>query len=259
MLSSILKKVRQQLVLMPAVALLLVATYVGAGHLFMPAVSGYVSFFEEQVLERSGISISVESLVGDFQGFSPILHVNGMTLLVTDNDAAPLEEAALFLQSASVIVDIPQSIWQRTWVLEDFVVESLEINLYQLESGAWLLRGLTGGNADSVDFDSLYRTLQQVFQLSLSNVAINMHTFEGEVLRFHDGLATIANRDDTHFLHANLSLTDSSEEIVLSVEVTDSELADMGGQVHVELPHADYSELFHRQVLEGLSIDELFG
>ena len=57
MLSSILKKVRQQLVLMLAVALLLVATYVGAGHLFMPAVSGYVSFFEEQVLERSGISI----------------------------------------------------------------------------------------------------------------------------------------------------------------------------------------------------------
>ena len=75
MLSSILKKVRQQLVLMPAVALLLVATYVGAGHLFMPAVSGYVSFFEEQFFERSGIPISVESLVGDFDGFNPILHV----------------------------------------------------------------------------------------------------------------------------------------------------------------------------------------
>jgi uncharacterized protein YhdP len=259
MLSSILKKVRQQLLLMLLVALVLVATYVGAGRQFMPAVSGYVSFFEEQVLERSGISISVESLVGDFQGFSPILHVNGMTLLVAGNNAAPIEEAALFLQSASVIFDIPQSIWQRTWVLEDFVVQSLEINLDQLESGAWLLRGLTGGNADSVDFDSLYRTLQQVPLLSLNNVAINMHTFEGEVLRFYNGLATIANRDDTHFVHANLSLADSSEEIVVSIEVTGSELVDMGGQMHVELPHADYSELFHRQVLEDLSIDELFG
>ena len=190
MLSSILKKVRQQLLLMLLVALVLVATYVGAGRQFMPAVSGYVSFFEEQVLERSGIPISVESLVGDFQGFYPVLHVNGITLLVAGNDAAPVEEAALFLQSASVIVDIPQSIWQRTWVLEDFVVESLEINLDQLESGAWLLRGLTGGNADSVDFDSLYRALQQVPQLSLSNVAINLRTFEGDTFRFHNGQAT---------------------------------------------------------------------
>ena len=259
MLSSILKKIRQQLVLMLAVALVLVAAYVSAGRQFMPAFSGYVSFFEEQVFERSGIPISVESLVGDFQGFNPILHVNGMTLQVASDDAAPAEEAALFLQSASVIVDIPQSIWQRTWVLEDFVVESLEINLHQLESGAWLLRGLLGGNADSVDFDSLYRTLQQVSQLSLHNVAINLHAFEGEMLRFHNGLVTIVNRDDTHFLHANLSLADSSEEMVLSIEVTGSELVDMGGHMHVELPHADYSELFHRQVLEDLSIDELFG
>ena len=259
MLSSILKKVRQQLILMLAVALVLVAAYVSAGRQFMPAVSGYVSFFEEQVLERSGIPISVESLVGDFQGFNPILHVNGMTLLVAGNDAAPAEEAALFLQSASMIVDIPQSIWQRTWVLEDFIVESLEINLDQLESGAWLLRGLTGGNADSVDFDTLYRTLQQVPQLRLSNVAINLRAFEGEMLRFHNGLATIANRDDTHYLHANLSLADSSEEMVLSIEVTGTELVDMGGQMHVELPPADYSELFHRQALEDLSIDELFG
>jgi len=139
------------------------------------------------------------------------------------------------------------------------VVESLEINFDQLESGAWLLRGLSGADADSVDFDSLYRTLQQVPQLSLRNVAINLHTFEGEKLRFHNGLATIANSDDTHYLHANLSLADSSEEMVLSIEVTGSELVDMGGQMHVELPHADYSELFNRQVLEDLSIDELFG
>lgn len=258
MLSSILKKVRRQLALMLAVALVLVAAYVSAGRQFMPAVSGYVSFFEEQVLERSGIPISVESLVGDFDGFNPILHVNGMTLLVADDEVVE-GEAALFLQSATVIVDIPQSIWQRTWVLEDFIIESLEINFDQLESGTWLLRGLSGGDAAAVDFDSLYRSLQQIPQLSLSNVAINLHTFDGELLSFHNGLATIANRDDTHYLHANLSLADSPEEMVLSFEVTGNELADMGGQMHVELPRADYSELFNRQALEGLSIDELFG
>ena len=258
MLSSILKKVRQQLILMTAVALVLVAAYVSAGRQFMPAVSGYVSFFEEQVLARSGIPITVDSLVGDFEGFNPILHVNGMTLLVAD-DAAVAGEAALFLQSATVIVDIPQSIRQRTWVLEDFVVESLEINFDQVESGAWLLRGLSVGDAGPVDMDSLYRSLQQIPQLSMRNVAINLHTFDGEILSFRNGLATIANRGDTHYLHANLSLAGSQDEMALSFEVTGNELAEMDGQMHIELPSANYSELFNRQTLEELSVDELFG
>ena len=258
MLSLILKKVRRQLVLMLAVALVLVAAYVSAGRQFMPAVSGYVSFFEEQISERSGIPISVESLVGDFDGFNPILHVNGMTFLVADGEVVT-EETAFFLQSATVIVDIPQSIWQRRWVLEDFVVESLQINFDQLESGAWQLRGLAGNSGDAVDFDSLYRSLQQVSQLSLHGVVIKLHSFEGETLSLRNGLATIANRDGMLYLHANLTLEESSEQMALSFEVSGDELVDMVGQLHVDLPSSDYSEFFNRQTLAELSVNELYG
>tara|TARA_B110000858_G_scaffold175732_1_gene209379 strand:- start:64845 stop:68855 length:4011 start_codon:yes stop_codon:yes gene_type:complete len=242
---------------MLAVALVLVAAYVSAGRQFMPAVSGYVSFFEEQFFERSGIPISVESLVGDFDGFNPSLHVNGMTLLVAGDEAA--REAPLFLQSATVTVDIPQSIWQRRWVLEDFVVESLEINLDQLESGAWQLRGLADDSGEAVDFDSLYRSLQQVSQLSLRGVIIKLHNFEGETLSLRNGLATIENSDGMLYLHANLTLEESAEQMALSFEVSGDELADMVGQLHVDLPSADYSELFNRQTLAELSVKELFG
>lgn len=243
---------------MLAVALVLVAAYVSAGRQFMPAVSGYVSFFEEQVFERSGIPISVESLVGDFDGFNPVLHVNGMALLLADDEVAT-EEAALFLQSATIIVDIPQSIWQRRLVLEDFVVESLEINLDQSESGAWQLRGFADNNDEAVDFDSLYQSLQQFSQLSLRGVVIKLHNFEGETLSLENGLATIANRDDKLYLHANLTLEESSEQMALSFEVSGDELVDMQGQLHVDLPPSDYSELFTRQTLADLSLKDLFG
>ncbi len=261
MLSSILKKVRQQLVLMLAVALVLVAAYVSAGRQFMPAVSGYVSSFEELIFERSGIPVRVESLVGDFEGFNPILHVNGMTLLVGDGpgDELASTENALFLRRATVVVDIPQSIWQRSWVLEDFVIESLELNLDQLESGAWQLRGLANDGGEAVNFDSLYQSLQQVSQLSLHDVLINLHTFEGETLSLRNGSATIANREDMHYLHANLSLKDSPEQMALSLEVSGNTLGEMAGQLHVSLPQADYSELLSRQTWEELSIDDLFG
>ena len=259
MRSSILKKARQQLILMLAVALVLVAAYVSAGRQFMPAVSGYVDFFEEQVFQRSGVPIRVDSLTGGFEGFNPILHVNGLSLLVAETGTAEAEETALYLQSATVIVDIPQSIWQRTWVLEDFVVESLELNLNQSESGTWQLRGLSGNNSEAVDFDSLYRSLQQVSQLSLRNVVINLHTFEGDTLSLSNGQATIANSDNTHYLHANLTLAGSVEQMALSLEVTGNEFADMAGQLYLELPDSNYGDLFSRQSVADMSVEELFG
>jgi uncharacterized protein (TIGR02099 family) len=259
MLSSILKKVRQQLVLMLAVALVLVAAYVSAGRQFMPAVSGYVSFFEEQVFERTGVPISVESLVGDFEGFNPILRVNGMTLLTGADSENTAGGNALYLQRATVIVDIPRSIWLRTWVLEDFVVESLALNLDQLESGAWQLRGLATEGGETTNLDSLYQSLQQISQLSLRNVVINLHTFEGETLSLRNGLATITNSEDKHYLHANLTLAESFEQMALSFEVSGNELADMTGDLHVELPSSEYAELFNRQTLADFSVEELFG
>lgn len=242
---------------MLAVALVLVAAYVSAGRQFMPAVSGYASFLEEQILERSGIPVRVESLLGDFEGFNPILHVNGMTLLAAGEEAAT--EAPLYLQQATVIVDIPQSIWQRTWVLEDFVVESLALNLDQLESGAWQMRGFSSDGGETIDLNSLYRSLQQVSQLSLRNVELNLHTFDGETLSLRNGLATISNRDDMLYLHANLTLAGSSEQMALSFEASGNELTDMTGQLHIELPQSDYTELLHRQSLAELSVQELLG
>ncbi|MEX0964928.1 MAG: DUF3971 domain-containing protein [Pseudohongiellaceae bacterium] len=261
MLSPILKKVRQQLVLMLAVALVLVAAYVSAGRQFMPAISGYVSFFEEQVLELSGIPVTIESLEGDFEGFNPIVHVNGLSLLIADSDPTTIsaEKAALYLQRATVVVDIPQSIWQRRWVLEDFVVDALELNFDQLESGAWQMRGLAAGNDVAMDFDSLFQSLQQVSQLRLSNVVMNLRNFDGGTLSFTNGLATISNRDNRHYLHADLTLEDSLRQMQLSFEITGNTLANMAGQLHVELPRADYSELFARQSLAELSVGELHG
>lgn len=261
MSGSLLKKIRQQIVLMLIVALLLVAAYVSAGRQFMPAVSQYVSFFEEKVFELSGVLVQAQSLAGDFEGFNPILQVNGMALLVDDAAGVSTQanDTALFLEKASIIVDIPRSIWQRSWVVENFVVEALELNLDQSESGDWQLRGLSSDTASVIDFNNLYRLLQRVSQLSLRNVAVNLRTFEGEVLRFHNGLATIQNSGDSHYLHASLTLQGYSQQIGLSFEVTGNELSAMDGQLYLDIPAADYSELFRLQTITEMNVQQLQG
>ncbi|MCH7816254.1 MAG: hypothetical protein IIC60_06765 [Proteobacteria bacterium] len=258
---AILKKIRQQVMMLLVVALVLTAAYVSAGRQFMPAVSGYTAFFEEQIFALTGLPVSIESVTGSFEGFNPIIRVNGLSLLVPDGQIQIANPAAsaLGFNSALLIVDIPRSLWQRRWVLEDFVVETLEINVEQTESGGWQLSGLSIANGASVDLNSIYQSLMRVSRLDLRNVAINIKTQDGNTFSFNNGLATIQNRGQTHYLHVNANLEENSQQIAFSFEVEGNDLADIDGWLHVTLPAADYSDLFSGQKFGRVAIQQIIG
>ena len=145
MFLTILKRIYQQTLLLLVVSVVLLAAYVSAGRLFMPAVSRYASYFETRIVEFTGVPVSIDSLSGSFDGFNPQLNINGLRLLV----GATVEDrivSALEFNSATIIVDIPRSIWERRWILEDFVVETLELNVEQNETGTWQLAGFQSSN-----------------------------------------------------------------------------------------------------------------
>lgn len=224
----------------------------------MPAVSRYATTFEERIVEYTGVPVSVDSLTGSFEGFNPLFRVNGLRLLV----GATVEDenaSALVFDSATVIVDIPRSIWERRWILEDFVVETLEINLQQSEAGSWQLAGLENGGDTELVLDDLFRALRSVSFLNLRNVDINFRTNVGSSFSLVEGSAAIQNFGDSHFLHINSYLPNSSEQVALSFEVVGNELTEVNGVIHVELPVADYSELFVGQSLADIAVDELVG
>lgn len=255
MFISILRKIRQQLILLSAVILVLIAAYVSLGRQFMPAVSRYTDFFEQQIFKQTGISVALESLVGSFQDFNPVFQLNGLSLLL-DGDQST---SALVFDSASVIVDIPRSIRQRSWVLEEFVVENLELNLEQAESGSWQLRGLNASGQAGVNLNELYRFFLRFSQLSLRNVTINLQTYRGDSVSFSNGTATIQNRGQNHYLHANVSLEGNAQQLAFSLEVQGNNLPGIDGRLYLDVPEADYSKLFRGQNIAGMSIQQLFG
>ena len=186
MLLRFLKRLRQQVILLAIVALVLVAAYVSAGRQFMPAVARYSSFFESQITTLTGVPVSIQSLTGSFQGFNPIIRVNGLRILVggdSDQFTGP-EASALVFDSATLIVDIPQSIWQRRWVFEGFVIETLEVNIKQLESGQWQFSGLDIAGDAALDLDAIYQSFLGVSSLNLRNVKINVSTKNGSSFTF---------------------------------------------------------------------------
>lgn len=256
MFATILKKVYQQLVLLLVVALVLLAAYVSAGRQFMPAVSRYASFLEDQIQQSTGVPVSVESLTGSFSGFNPVLQIDGLQLAVSEE----LPGSALRFASANIIVDIPRSIWQRRWVLEEFVIESLAIDISQNDDGSWHLTGMNAtGGGNPVDLNSLYQTFLSFTRLDLTDVGINVLTRSGDRLSLINGVATFQNQGDNHFLHVNANLEGNTEQLAFSFEVRGDSLDEVSGTLHVSVPNSDYSRLFAEQDLGQLAIQNLQG
>ncbi|MEE3173118.1 MAG: hypothetical protein VX276_09955, partial [Pseudomonadota bacterium] len=82
MFINIIRRIYRRALLLVLVALVLLAVYMSAGRLFMPGVSNYASFFENQIFKLTGLPASIESLTGGFEGFNPSIRINGLQLLV---------------------------------------------------------------------------------------------------------------------------------------------------------------------------------
>ena len=118
MLAKNFKKLRQQTVLVIVVAVVLLAAYVSIGRQFMPAVSQYRGFFEQQLSAVAGVPVSIDKLTGSFSGFNPILQIDGLNLKVSDSqESGQPTSGALYFNSATIVLDVPMSIWRRQWVL----------------------------------------------------------------------------------------------------------------------------------------------
>ncbi len=257
---TIARAIRRQFSLLLVVAVVLLATYVSAGRQFMPAISNYAEFFENQIFEIVGVPVQVESLKGGFSGFSPVIEVNGLSMQVASGSSLPqAPDRALVFDHGTVVVDMARSFWQRRWVLKEFLVERLELELEQTSDGGWLLGDIAMQGGAGIDPDTLYQVFVNIAQLDLRDVVVNVRTRSGEKLRFINGAATIQNRGGNHFLHVDINPEGQSRQLALSLEVRGGDLSVIDGSLHIAVPAADYSDLFSGQGIAGVSIEELTG
>lgn len=261
MFIRILKKLQQQVMWVLVVALVLLAAYVSIGREFMPVVSRYADFFEEQIATITGLSVNVDSLTGSFQGFNPSIRINGLRLLVDErpDSVSVRASSALQFEQATLAIDVMRSIWQRRWVFEQFLVEGLAIEAEQTESGLWQLHDINVSGASNVDPAALYQALLQVARLDLRDVQVVLTTRNQNTIQIANGSAVIQNRNGNHFLHVNAGLENSSEQLALSVEVRGDSLEAISGRVHMSIPNADYSSLFIGERIGESTIEKLTG
>ena len=120
----------------------------------MPAISSYTAFLEEQIAQRTGLPVAIGSVAGEFSGFNPVLLLSDLQLAIDDSAESP----ALEFSEARIAVDMGRSIWQRRWVLDEFVIRNLRIDITESADGSWQLSGVaTPGSNDPVDLNASIR------------------------------------------------------------------------------------------------------
>jgi uncharacterized protein (TIGR02099 family) len=265
-LATLAKKVFRQLRMLVLVALVLVAAYVSMGRQFMPGIANYSDFVEQQINAITGLPVSVDAIAGDFDGFNPEVRVSGLSLLVgtgisgvRDPDIADAADSALFFDSATVALDVPRSIWQRRWVLDEFTIDSLELTVVQDDSGEWRLGSMVNSGGATTSLEQLFQAFQRVSRLDLNNVTINVENRLGDSYRFTNGSATIQNLGQRHLFHVDVTHDGSDQQIQASLEVQGNQLASLDGLLHIRLPDGDYSNILRSQSIGEASISELLG
>ncbi|MEX0619233.1 MAG: DUF3971 domain-containing protein, partial [Pseudohongiellaceae bacterium] len=260
MLAAILKTLLRQLVTVCVVVLLLYAAFISLGRQFIPAVAGYGDYFEERILAATGLPVSINSVSGSWQQFSPRIDINGLRVLSLEDVSHTATSAqTLELENATLLVDLGRSLLQRRWVLENFTIDGLVMDFQQSQSGDWNLLGFSSGSTP-VSIEQIFDTVQRVSRVELTNLAINLHSAGGNITRLSDGLARIHNRSGNHFIHVDSGMEGINGELALSIEVAGNSLASLNGWMHFDLPVGDYSTSVRGQsVGDVFRINELIG
>jgi len=227
------------------VGIVALAAYVSAGRQFMPAVAEYTQFVEEKVFELTGLPVNITSLTGSFSGFNPTIEVSGLSLLVTEDQVgAAAEPAGLLFDRATLTLDVPASLWQRRWVLEEFEVADLEVALRQSADGLWQLRGVSGATPQRVNMAELYSILLGVSYLQLSDVVLSLEPNAGDAVVVDIVDARIQNRENEHVILLDARIDGVRQPLQFSYEGTGATLADASAYAYANIPTGDYLPLF---------------
>lgn len=247
MVMPLFKKVLRHLYLVLALLLILLATYLSLGRELFPAISRYKSVLEAQLLAATGIPVSIDSLQGAFVRFDPVITLAGMRLLSPANvggDDAGLvvsADAALAVDTAQVVIDVPRSLIQRQIVLRDFSIDGVAIRAEQAADGSWRLRGIDTPEGPGLTLADVYDSLARVARLDLTHLDLELRTATGQLTRVEDGTAVIQNRGGRHYFHIDTRLPGVQAPLQLSVELAGERASDLDGMIHLRLPPGDYA------------------
>ncbi|MDP2381060.1 MAG: hypothetical protein Q8M35_11365, partial [Pseudohongiella sp.] len=128
---------------------------------------------------------------------------------------------------------------QRRLVIANTSIDSLVLSFQQHTNGAWQLAGFEGG-AQAPDMELVFQLLTRLSRFSLSETTLNFTDLAGDSSRLDLLQLDFQSQLGAHLLSARAHVANSQDTLNLAASLSGSSLAQLQGQLYLNLPLADY-------------------
>ncbi|MBU2097372.1 MAG: hypothetical protein KKD00_01320, partial [Gammaproteobacteria bacterium] len=223
--------VLRALTILLLVILVGLALYVSVGRQLAPRVADYKNWLEQRLSQELGARVSIAQLSGEWLQFSPRFVLEDLRLG---------DENALYLERVSITPSLLESLKQRRLVIGSTDIQALEISMRQQSDGRWQLVGLSG-SGPAVDSEMIFQLVTRLSHLSLTDASLQFEDSDGNTAALQQTRLDLQNNAGSHMLRVQAMFPDNPAILRAEAELTGSLLSELGGQVYVNFPQADYS------------------
>ncbi|ALO45450.1 YhdP family protein [Pseudohongiella spirulinae] len=236
--------------------LVLLALYVSLGRQLTPSVSNYQADIEQRLSEALDAQVTLQSVTGQWQGFSPRFRLHGLRI-AGGSRGAEQSHTALELDSIEIEADIPASFLQRKLVLATTRIDQLNLDFTQQPDGRWQLSGLGTGATPGVDVAQIFDWVTGLSNLNLRDAHLVFRPDAGAPLQLGNTQVQFQSRNNRYALFLSAQPDLAADLLQLSAELSGPTLAELQGRVYLNAPPAEYAELLTSLNLADLGADRL--
>jgi len=236
-----------------ALGLVLAALYVSLGRQLVPLVAEYRLDVQDRTRALLNMPVTLGSLEGQWEGFSPRLLIHDVLLGTGDS--------AVRLDSVTVIPDLAGSLWARELRLAALELSGVQLSLTQTADGRWQVKGLPESDADtysSPDIQKLFTELSRVHRLALFDSQFTVEAYGEKPFTL-----TYANLDlmvdgEKLRLDGRLVLPDGQPLAMrLKAKVQPQQWRDSEVELYLNLPQSNWAAWLPRRLTGNWQLQRL--
>ncbi|CAD5108000.1 YhdP family protein [Zestomonas carbonaria] len=231
-----------------ALLLVLAALYVSLGRELVPWVADYRDEVESRARTALGLPLSIGSLEGRWEGFSPLIYAHDV--LIGEGDER------VRLDRIQVVPDVLTSLLEREPRLASLTLQGLHLSLRQDADGAWHLEGLPQGEG-TFDLNRALEQLRRIPRLSLLDSQVTVEALDAAPFSFT--YANLSLRSGTRQrLDGRLTLPDGQPlAFNLRARLDGKDWRNSSADLYASLPQSDWASWLPASLTRDWRVREL--
>ena len=247
---SLLACIRSHCNMLVLLLLVVVAAYLTTGRILLSLASTQKDWIETNLADVLGLELTVGEVQGAWTDFNPILRLYDLEII---QDQAP--DMIHSLQELDVTLDIPQSLFQRQFIINHILINEMSLLLVQDETGAWQLSGFE--TSENNDVEPLLDILFNIARLQVSEAQIVLQTNDGSITELNNIYLDIQNRNLDHQAQLQFRLNNQDSPVQMSVRLDGDPLGRYSADAYMNFDNLELTPVIDAEFSEQLNLSAL--